>query len=396
MVLSVLLTALAFFALMLRRALVKASRATQVKADFLAVMSHEIRTPLNGIVGLSEMLKASGNMEPSQLELISSIQTCGRTLTQILNDVLDVSKLEAGKMDLEETDFDSLEPINIVMAALKQESDAKGLHITVEIDPDLPRYLRGDCIRVAQALMNLTSNAVKFAQKGSVSIHCSVDSRDADSLLVRFEVSDQGIGIPPEIQKLLFRPFIQADASTTRKFGGTGLGLTIVKQLAEQMGGSVGLESEPGRGSTIWFTAHLKDGNAPVRTGPAPATHSSLRILIAEDNPLNQQVAQALLRRLGHQTELANNGLEAVQKYLASDFDAILMDCEMPELDGYEATQRIRQHEKGSGRRTPIIALTASSLGEDRSQCLASGMDDYIPKPFTLKDLEDRLACVTH
>lgn len=393
-VLTVLLAALVVIALVLRRALIAAGRATEAKSRFLANMSHEIRTPINGIVGLAEMLRTTGCLDTAQLQLVDSIQLSGRNLAQILNDILDVTRLEAGKMLTEEIDFESSEPVQIALAAVRADAEGKGLHLKSTIDPQIPRYLRGDRTRISQALMNLTSNAVKFTSRGSVSIRFSLESRAAEGLLVRFEVCDEGIGIEPEMQKNLFQPFTQADVSTTRKFGGTGLGLTIVKRLAEQMKGSVGLESEPRRGTRIWFTARLSEGTLPARPTEAATASSSrsLRILVAEDNPLNQKVALALLKRMGHQTDLAPNGLLAVEKRFSADFDAILMDCQMPELDGYEATREIRRREKTTGRRIPIVAVTANALEGDRERCLAAGMDDYMPKPFTVKDIEERLA----
>lgn len=392
LVLSGLLVTLAVIAFLLRRALTHAGRASVAKSQFLANMSHEIRTPMNGIIGMAELLRGSGSLTKDQLQLVESIQLCGRNLTQILNDVLDVSKIDAGKVHLEQLDFAVAEPIKIVLATVKPEADGKGLSLATEIAPDVPPFLCGDPIRLAQVLLNLVGNAVKFTPSGSVSTRVSLMDRDADEYLLRFEVIDTGIGIAPENQKYLFEPFTQADSSTTRQFGGTGLGLAIVKRLAEQMGGSVGLESTVGHGTTFWFTAWLKQGKRVEAAAPAPQTlQTSLRVLVAEDNPINQKVAGAMLKRMGHVVTIASNGLEAVEQRFTGDFDIILMDCMMPEMDGYDATRTIRNREKAEDHAW-IVAVTANAMKEDRDRCLACGMDDYVAKPFTAKDLE---ACLS-
>ena len=425
-VLTILLTALALIAIFLRRALVLAGRAAAAKSQFLTNMSHEIRTPMNGIVGMSELLRTSGKLPPEQIQLVDSIQLCSRHLTQILNDVLDVSRLEAGRLVLEQVDFASDEPVRTVVAAMQPDAQAKGLSISVKTPtantPDqIPSHFRGDSVRLTQVLMNLVGNAVKFTERGSISIQVSIAERVGDSVLVHYEVVDTGVGIPLEQQKRLFKPFSQGDASMTRKFGGTGLGITIAKRLAEQMGGAIGIESQPGKGTKAWFTVKLIDrsdahpvamvvpaqlanaqpANANVSPIDAPppnalppnaeSTHK-LRILVAEDNPVNQKVAAALLGRLGHEVKIAPNGQVAVDLWRESEFDAILMDCQMPELDGYEATREIRRLEQGL-RVAPIwiCAVTAHAMTEDRGKCLAAGMDDYMPKPYTVKDLQKRL-----
>ncbi len=431
-VLTILLTALALIAIFLRRALVLAGRAAAAKSQFLTNMSHEIRTPMNGIVGMSELLRTSGKLPPEQIQLVDSIQLCSRHLTQILNDVLDVSRLEAGRLVLEEADFASDEPVRTVVAAMQPDAQAKGLSISVKTPTDntpgpIPSHFRGDSIRLTQVLMNLVGNAVKFTERGTVSIQVSIAERVGDSVLVHYEVVDTGVGIPLEQQKRLFKPFSQGDASMTRKFGGTGLGITIAKRLAEQMGGTIGIESEPGKGTRAWFTVKLVDASAahpltasvpsplavavpasPANTNvstiddpppsalpPKAETNRKLRILVAEDNPVNQKVAAALLGRLGHDVKIAPNGQVAVDLWRESEFDAILMDCQMPELDGYEATREIRRLEQGR-RVAPIwiCAVTAHAMTEDRGKCLAAGMDDYMPKPYTVKDLQKRLESI--
>ncbi len=400
-VLTVLLAALIVIAIFLRRALILAGRASAAKTQFLTNMSHEIRTPMNGIVGMSELLRTAGTLSAEQIHLVDSIQLCGRHLTQILNDILDIGKIEAGKLVIEHADFVADEPIRAIVAAVKPEAESKGVSFRVEVDGSLPSHVCGDPVRLTQVLMNLASNAVKFTERGSVSIHASVASRDGDSVLLRFEVRDTGIGIPLDRQKALFRPFIQADASMTRRYGGTGLGLVISKRLAEEMGGSIGLESSPGEGTRVWFTVRLRDVSAAHQpklvavSAPPPLAIEprSLRVLVAEDNPVNQKVAAALLQRLGHRAVIAPNGRAAVEEWSANEFDGILMDCQMPELDGYEATREIRRIEKDRGR-LPIwiCAVTAHAMTEDRGKCIAAGMDEYMSKPYTVKDLERCLA----
>jgi len=394
-VLTVLLATLVVIAVFLRRAVRRSRAAATAKSQFLANMSHEIRTPMNGIIGMAELLRTAGTLSGEQLQLVESIQLCGRNLTQILNDVLDVSKIEAGKVVIENINFPVDDPIRMVMTTLRPEANNKGLLLTTEKGPGVPQWLTGDPIRLAQILINLVGNAVKFTEKGSVSLLVTVERREGDKVVLRYEVRDTGIGIPLEAQKRLFDPFTQADASMTRRFGGTGLGLTIVKRLAEQMQGTVGIESEPGRGSRIWFTATLQTGVKPPTVEESAVAEkkpdTKLRILVAEDNPVNQKVISALLRRLGHEVHMVPNGREAVTQRFASSYDLIFMDCQMPVLDGYEASREIRRTENG-GDAIWIIAVTAHAMKEDVQRCLDAGMNDYLAKPYTAKDLERSIA----
>jgi signal transduction histidine kinase/CheY-like chemotaxis protein len=394
-VLTGLIAVLTVLAFGLRRALIRAGRAAAVRNQFVANMSHEIRTPMNGIVGMADLLRSSGALNREQMQLADSIELCGRHLSQVVNDVLDVSKMEAGRFVIESADFALSEPLRTVMGAVRAEADSKGIALSLETDSGLPSWVRGDTVRLTQVLMNLVGNAVKFTEAGSVAVRVTPEASDETSMMLRFEVRDTGIGVPVELQPRLFEPFTQADASLTRRFGGTGLGLTIVKRLTEQMGGNVGLESAPGAGTLVWFTVRL--GRSRMAENPAPPTPAGkpspggFRILVAEDNPLNQKVLVAMLKRLGHSAELAENGRQAVERRFAGEFDAILMDCQMPELDGYEATREIRRRERDGSAPIWICAVTAHAMTEDRGKCLDAGMNDYMAKPFTVKDLSERL-----
>ena len=361
-----------------------AEQANRAKSAFLANMSHEIRTPLNAILGLAYLLRRKG-ATPAQIERLDKIADAGRHLLAILNDILDLSKIEAGKLVLEESDFALSALFDQVCSLIADAAKEKGL--TVEIDvAAAPLWLRGDPTRLRQALLNFAGNAVKFTEHGVIGLSARlVDERD-DGLLVRFEVRDTGIGLTPEQQSRVFDTFEQADASTTRRHGGTGLGLAITRRLAQLMGGAVGVNSQPGVGSTFWFTARLERG-LPVcaPTGGRATVEGELRrrgaglLLLAEDNPINQEVALELLRGAGFAVDLAANGAEAVERARCADYALILMDVQMPVLDGLAATVQIRRI---AGRETtPILAMTANAFAEDRRACLDAGMNDFVPKP---------------
>jgi TMAO reductase system sensor TorS len=378
-----------------------AERASSAKSEFLARMSHEIRTPMNGVMGMSELLQAT-ELSARQRRLAETITRSATGLLEILNDILDFSKIEAGKLELEHIEFALREIIEETIEILVLRARAKGLELRCEIEPSVPAAVRGDPVRLRQVLINLAGNAIKFTETGEVVVR--VAALDADGRL-RFEVSDTGIGIATEAQSQIFSPFTQADSFTTRKYGGTGLGLAICRQLVALMGGVIGVESEQNRGSTFWFEILMEPVAAPaVLTLPAarslvarlPTTASQTaagvqsatapvgpRILVVEDNAVNREVAAGMLENLGYRSDSAVNGLLALEAIAESTYAAVLMDCQMPVMDGLTATQEIRRREAASGGRVPIIALTANAMEGNRERCLAAGMDDFLPKPFT-------------
>ena len=371
-----------------------AEAASRAKSDFLANMSHEIRTPMNAIIGLSHLLQRT-QLGARQRDYLTKISGAAQSLLRIINDVLDFSKVEAGQLTLEHIRFDLHTIFDDVIAIVGHRAAEKGLDLRVELAPDLPQFLMGDPLRLSQVLVNLTGNAVKFTQRGHVAVRAELEPAVGDALRVRFSVEDSGIGLSGEQSARLFKSFAQADSSTTRQYGGTGLGLSISKRLVELMGGEIGVESMPGRGSTFWFTATFQrapaHAEAPVAAKPAPpANLRGARVLLVEDNAINQQVAAELLGSAGVTVDIAGNGLEAVRAVRAQRYDAVLMDVQMPVMDGLQATEAIRQIE--SLKSLPIIAMTASVLRGDRDRCLQVGMNDYISKPINVERMLSTLA----
>ncbi len=370
---------------------IKAEEATRVKAMFLANMSHEIRTPLNGIIGISKILEESG-LKPNQKELTEIITSSGENLLSIINDILDFSKIESGQIRLENIEFNLTTIIGNIVKLLKFNADDKKLKLLVDIDKAIPETLIGDPYRLNQILTNLVNNAIKFTEKGSVKILVELVKSEAGKADLCFKVVDTGIGISKNGSKKLFKEFSQTESSTTRKYGGTGLGLAISRNLVSLMNGTIGVNSEPGNGSEFWFrlTFKYREKQPVVEKKEEPDIPGDIKILYAEDNPVNQRVTQLLLNQIGVKCDIAANGEKAFEMFRENQYDLILMDMQMPELDGIESTKKIRLYEKNKGITNPvfIIAVTANAFSEDKDKCLSAGMNDFISKPFKISELK--------
>jgi len=367
----------------------RAEEGSRAKSEFLAMMSHEIRTPMNGVLGTIGLLQNT-ELTKHQIKLVGTARDSAEHLLTLINDILDFSKLEAGRIDLEQIDFDLPHLIESAISMMNPRAVMKGLQMDKEIAPSVPRFMKGDPGRLRQILFNLAGNAIKFTDKGDVTLLVEAAKMEDGRHFLTFKVRDTGIGIPADKIDRMFGKFSQADSSIARRFGGTGLGLAISKQLVELMGGRIGVDSVEGKGSTFWFALPMEEGQ-PVVTevkeiAAGPATQQSLRILVAEDNQVNQMVISLMLRQLGHQVDVVINGIEACEQVLKAPYDLVLMDMQMPEMDGITATQTIRRLPQACSK-IPIIALTANAMEGDRERYISAGMDDYVAKPIALPQL---------
>ncbi|MEO6452794.1 MAG: ATP-binding protein, partial [Ginsengibacter sp.] len=379
------------------KAKLEADEARKTQEQFLANMSHEIRTPMNGIIGMTQLI-AGTQLTGEQKEYVDTIRESGSNLLVIINDILDVTKIVAGKILIEEVDYIFKDVVKNSIKITQFRAESKGVSLTSEVDNNIHPVLIGDPVRLNQILTNLIGNAIKFTEKGEVKVKVKLLSEDDAKVKLEFAIEDTGIGIPEDKLESIFESFTQASSATTRKYGGTGLGLTITKQLIELQGGAISVTSKPGIGSTFSFFLEIKKGIAKVvapkevENNKLSRAFSDVKILLVEDNLINQKVASYTLTKQGALVEIANHGKEAIIMIEKNKYDIILMDIQMPEMDGFETTLYIRNNIKESINKTPIIAMTASALVSERTKCLASGMNDYISKPFQAKELYEKIS----
>jgi PAS domain S-box-containing protein len=368
----------------------RAEALSAAKGEFLANMSHEVRTPLNGILGMTD-LALQTELADEQREYLELVKSSANALMTLVNDILDFSKYEAGKLAFESVEFSLRSVLQDLLRPLALRASRGGLSFESQVDQDVPDLLVGDPLRLGQIVQNLVGNAIKFTEAGKIEVGVRTDLAEGSKIVLRFAVADTGVGIAAEKQKTIFEPFTQADGSTTRKYGGTGLGLSIASGLAELMGGRMWLESNPGQGSTFYFTVAFE---FPASAPPRQEHKRTMRILVAEDNSVNQRLAARLLEREGHNVAVAASGREALELLGKNEFDLVLMDVQMPDLDGVQATVQIREAERGSGRRVPIVAMTAQTCEADRERCFQAGMDAYVTKPVRITELMSKIEYV--
>jgi PAS domain S-box-containing protein len=378
----------------LKKQKTEAEEANKAKSEFIANMSHEIRTPMNAILGFTEIILNS-SLNEQQRKALNVVKDSGQALMQLINDVLDISKIESGRLEIKKSSFSFRESIDTGLKGFYHSAKSKGLDFSCNISPEIPENLIGDPLRLRQILVNIVGNAIKFTEKGGVYIDIDLESKTDDSTIIRFCVKDTGVGVNKEKQKVIFDAFMQADGSTTRHYGGTGLGLTICSRLLDMMNGKIWLESQNEAGSNFFFSIPFSiNKNVELLEDAVPDKKKktkTLNVLVVEDNHENQQLVLTYLEESGHTADLAENGMEAIEKIKDGKHDAILMDIQMPFMNGYDAARKIREIEKKTSKHIPIIAMTAYALPEERKMCFNSGMDDYLAKPVTVKQVLEKL-----